>query len=296
MRPESYQVFAQLLETFLPESSTAMAVMGSVPGGRELIKTLHRDYSLAHDQRYDEVEKISWSDLKGNRYGAWVLIKGSKSAGAIRAEQSGSYQSAAFDPNTNAVDFFSDDRGGNNIDWLKNKIGKLRSFYIGISTGDLKQKQMQRTQRATQQAASEVNHDTLVNKFRPLWLRTMTAAEADIKGMIAVMIKNSAYEKAQRKMEYAKKLSEAIESLETGTLSETPSFLKSAVNLAVMMAAAHYYPEKTGEITRDRGYSRTTYSSQFSDGPRLLLRNIASGDTSKLGTVLAFFKRSLVAG
>jgi hypothetical protein len=37
-------------------------------------------------------------------------------------------------------------------------------------------------------------------------------------------------------------------------------------------------------------------SAQFNEGPAQLLKDIAGGDQKKLGTVLSFFKRSLISG
>jgi hypothetical protein len=289
MRPESMKLFAQLLETYLPEDSSASGVIGSMTGGLEVVRKLHKEMGLAHDQQYQEIEKISWSVLKDSRNGAWVLIKGDKAAGAIKAV-GGGYQSVAFDPVSGAVETYSNDRGGNNIDFLKSKIGRLRAFFVGSDTGERARKQRQRKQ--AQPTATSVTKDTLVKKFKPLWLRAMTAAEADIKGMIATMIKNSAYEKARRKMQQAEQLMSAIEKLETGSLEDTPNFVKEAVSIAIMMAASHYYPEKTGEIRKHYN----SYSSQFVGGPEQLLKDISQGDTAKLGTILTFFKRSLVSG
>ena len=60
------------------------------------------------------------------------------------------------------------------------------------------------------------------------------------------------------------------------------------------MAASNYYPETTGNIERSR-YGGGL-SAQFPEGPKQLLQDIANGDTAKLGTVLGFFKRSLISG
>jgi len=257
-----------------------------------VVQHLHRKMDLAHDQEYQEVDKISWSDIKDTRYGAWILIKGDKAAGAIRARYRGSgYESVAFDPVSGAVETYSDDRGGNNIDFLKNKIGKLRSFYVGKDTGTLSRKKEKRAELSKKPQSTAVTQDTIVKRFRPLWLRAMTAAEADIKGMIATMIKNSAYVKAQKKMGQAERLMAAIEKLETGSLEDTPNFVKEAVSVAIMMAASHYYPDKTGEIRKQYN----SYTAQFQEGPRQLLKDISQGDTAKLGTILTFFKRSLVS-
>jgi hypothetical protein len=292
MRPESYRIFAQLLETYLPESSSAMSMVGSLPGGRKLAQFLHQEMSLSHDQEYQEVDKISWSDLKGSRQGSWVLIKGSTGTGAIKADDD-RYESVASTPDS-GVQTFTDSRGGNNIDFLKSKIGKLRSFYVGKNLGDVEQKQATRRRQKSVPDGATVTNDTLVERFRPLWLRAMTAAEADVKGMIATMIKNGAYDKAKKKMDYAQRLADAIEKLEVGELRDTPDFLSSAVNLSVLLAASHHYPDKTGNIEA-QGYSLRRYTAQLPEGPRQLLKDIASGDQSKLSTVLAFFKRSLVS-
>jgi hypothetical protein len=72
-----------------------------------------------------------------------------------------------------------------------------------------------------------------------------------------------------------------------------PGFIETAVGTAILMAAAHHYPEQTGEITKS--YSRS-YSSQHQEGPDQLLKDIAAGDTAKLGTILSFFKRTLISG
>jgi hypothetical protein len=61
------------------------------------------------------------------------------------------------------------------------------------------------------------------------------------------------------------------------------------------MTASHYYPETTGNLDRSR-YGSSGVSAQFNEGPAQLLKDIAGGDQKKLGTVLSFFKRSLISG
>jgi hypothetical protein len=83
MKPESLKLFAQMCESVLDEASTSLSLIQNNPGGTEVIKKLHKDMKLAHDQNYKSVPKISWSDLKGNWRGAWVIIQGDKGTGAI---------------------------------------------------------------------------------------------------------------------------------------------------------------------------------------------------------------------
>ena len=291
MRIESYQVFAQLLEGYINEASTTMSLIANNPGGKEVVQKLHKDMSLAHDIGYRPVDKISWSELKDSYKGAWVIIQGTKGTGAIRAK-GGSYEAvASTGGETRSV---TDGRGGNIIDFLKGEIGKLNKFYVAPNTTAVADKQKKR--RDTQKGAGgvEVTQSTLVAKFKPLWARAITASIADIKGHIGNMIKNDAFEKAKKKLNRIETLQNGLEQLEAGN-SDTPGFLSSAINAAVLMTASHYYPETTGTLDGSR-YGSQGVSAQFSEGPAQLLKDIAGGDQKKLGTVLSFFKRSLISG
>jgi hypothetical protein len=295
MTPQHYQLFSQLFESFLEEDSTAIGMIGSLPGGKAVAQKLHKDMGLSHDQQFQPVDKISWSQLKDMYKGAWVLIKGAKGAGAIRAKNG--YESIAVNAETGEVETFRDDRGGNNLDFLKRNIGKLVGFYVGKETGNAAQKKRERESNKAPEGPQRVDQETLVKKFKPLWLRSIQAAEADIKGMIATMIKNGAYEKAERKLNILKSLQRASDALETGTLEDTPSWLRVSVANAILMAASHHYPEETGEIQRSRyGGRGGELSATGYEGPRQLLQDISNGDTAKLGTILGFFKRNLITG
>lgn len=292
MRPESYQIFAQLLESHLVEVSSAMNVLASKPGGPEVVKHLHQSMKLAHDLGYTPIEKISWSELKGSSYGKWVLIQGANGTGAIKAIND-RYEAVASAGGE--VKQFRDGKGGNVLDFLKGEIGKLQKFYTARGTRDVDTKQQKRAEykKGSSAAGAEVSRDTLVKKFKPLWVRAMTSAIADIKGHVANMIKNDAFGKAMKKLKYVESLQNSLEELEGGG-SDTPEFIRNSVQVAIYMAASHHYPEQTGNITKT-GWSGS-YSAQNDEGPRMLLKDIAGGDTAKLGTVLGFFKRALISG
>ena len=292
MRTESYQIFSQLLEGYLNEASTSLNLILDNPGGKQVVKFLHTDMGLAHDQDYRQVEKISWSELKDTRRGAWVIIKGTTGTGAIRATAAGGYEATAS--SGGPVDSFADGRGGNLLDFLKSKIGKLNKFYVGNNTSTVNDK---RKKRADQQAGTDtstVSVETLTKKFKPLWVKAITAAIADVKGHIANQIKNDAFDKAAKKLEHVKRLQQSIESLETD--SDTPNSVRAAINVAVLMAASHHYPEQTGTISRSNHTYNQGYNAQRSEGGSQLMKDIAAGDQKKLGTVLTFFKRSLISG
>ena len=288
MQTNGYKIFADLLESYVDEASTSLSLISGTSGGQEVVQYLHKDMKLAHDQDYKPVDKISWSDLKEPYKGSWVIIVGSKGAGAIRSRRD-TYDAVAS--TGGPVDTTSDSRGGNILDFLKSKIGKLQKFYVGRNTSAVDDKQRKRSD-AKQGLERTIDQEALMKKFKPLWAKALGAAIADIKGHVANMIKNDAFEKAKRKLSQVENLQNALENLEGGS-TETPGSVKSAINIAVLMAASHHYPEQTGSITR--GYS-SSYSAQNSEGPQQLLKDIANGDQKKLGTVLGFFKRALITG
>jgi hypothetical protein len=291
MNPQTLKLFAQFCESYLPEASSSMAVIQQHKGGAEVIKKLHKDQKLGHDITYQPVAKISWSELKDSYRGAWVIIQGDKGTGAIKASGGNTGDYFAVASSGGETRSMNDGRGGNVLDFLKGEIGGLRKFYVGKNTTAVVDKQKKRA--ADQISADKtINQDILVKKFKPLWVKAITAAIADIKGHVSNQIKNDAFEKAKRKLDQIEQLQSGLEAIEAGN-SEIPQFIGTAVNTAILMAASHHYPEQTGNISRS--YSRN-YSSENSQGPAQLLKDIAEGDTAKLGTILSFFKRSLISG
>jgi hypothetical protein len=295
MKIENYRLFAQLCEGLITEVSSSLAIVQQNPGGDAVIKQLHTKSGLGHDQTYSFVPKISWSDLKDSYKGAWVIIIGSTGTGAIKATggTTGSYEALAS--NGGEVTTATDSRGGNILDFLKSNIGTLKQYYVGKNTS--KVADVKRT-RAGQQAnvgGKAVTQETLVKKFKPLWAKAINQAIPDIKGMAITMIKNDAFEKAEKKLALARSLESAAYSIEAGE-DDIPNIIKSAVGAAITMSASHYYPDKTGEITRSSRYGGGGATPANYEGTTQLLADITAGDTQKLGTILAFFKRNLISG
>jgi len=272
MRIESCKIFAKLLEGYVNEDSTSMNLIAGSPGGKEVVLHLHKDMQLAHDLGYSQIDKISWSELKDRSLGSGYTAVASTGG---------------------EVQKVSDGRGGNILDFLKREIGKLQKFYVAKNTNAVGDKRKKRSELNKDKGSPAVTQETLVKKFKPLWVRAITASIADIKGHVANQIKNDAFEKAKKKLNHIETLQNGLESLEAGS-ADVPGFINTAINSAVLMAASNYYPETTGNIERSR-YGGGL-SAQFPEGPKQLLQDIAGGDTAKLGTVLAFFKRSLISG
>ena len=288
---EGYKIFAQLCEAYITEVSSTLNLVKQHPGGTEVIQKLHQNSGLAHDQSYSPVAKIAWSDLKDSYRGAWVIITGAKGTGAIRASGGNTGNYEAFASTGGEVQVMTNSRGGNIIDFLKGQIGNLKTFYVGKNSTAVKDKKKQRSERNAEAGPNVVNQESLVKKFRPLFQKSLAATIADVKGMASNMLKNDAFEKAKKKIDLLQTLEQSADALNNG--EDVPNIIKRAVQIGILMAAAHHYPEQTGEIQRS-GYGGG-YNPENREGPELLLKDIAGGDTAKLGTILGFFKRSLIS-
>jgi hypothetical protein len=291
-----YQQFAQLCESLVFEASTTGNIINSLPGGVALMKKLHT-MGLAHDQEYQLQPRIEWNKLKDYSYGGWVILEYPKGVGAIHQKR-GEYTAVAspaspsVDPETGVVselETFENSRGGNILEFLKRTLGgNPKKLYIGSDNNKVKDKQSQR-KKFKDITNNAMTSEKLVIKFKPLWVRAATAAIADIKGMASSMLKNDAFEKASNKINVLTYLTAALDQFEKNPES-IPDIFLSAAQKAVMMSAYYYYPDESGQFTR----SYRGYSLEDPTGTNHLLQDIANGDTTKMGTVLTFFKRNLL--
>jgi len=280
--------FAQLCEGVLFEYSTSLQIVRQLPGGENLVKMLHKTQGLSHDQDYSEVPKISWSDLKNKR--SWVILQYPKGVGAIK-QKSGSYEALASN-GTDIEEFYSD-RGGNILNFFKERLGgNPRKIFVGRDEGEVRNKQSTRADRKTSVDKPRVDKDVLLVKFKPLWAKAIAAAVADAKGIVGQMVKNDAFEKASVKIKHLQNLTNMQDEFESNPDSVKDK-LGHTINKAVLLAAAYHYPDETGEITKSWG---SNWSSASNEGPNKLLQDISTGDTTKMGTVLSFFKKVLVSG
>jgi hypothetical protein len=289
MNLQTHQLFAQLCESVMFEASTTMDLIKGLPGGQEVVKYLHSNEKLSHAQSYRQIDKISWNDLKDIYRGSWVIMKYPRGVGAIKQTQ-GSYKALAS--TGGEVETFNDSRGGNIMDFLKEKLGgKPSAFYSGIDKGVVKDIQTKRAGQKQGAGGGATSTSSLVIKFKPLWVRAATAAIADIKGMVGIMVKNDSFDKASTKLSQLRDLNNALTSLENEDGS-VPNIFNKAVQTAVILTASHYYPDDTQDITRAYGGE---YRPGSEEGVNKLLSDISGGDTKKLGTILSFFKRSLIS-
>jgi hypothetical protein len=298
---DNYRLFSQLCEGFVTEASTAMQQFNT-PAAQTVLKHLHKNFALGHDIQTDfKGRKPTWSDLKDHP-GSWLLINGTNGfAGAafiggrwgkfkVITGVNGTYDTDT--PDIQTVDFSSVAAATNN---LKSRIGTIVSYYFVKSQYSRDLRSERSSTAAKDQLAghsSNVTPGYIVKRFTPLFKKILTASKADVKGVIATMVKNDGFRKAQQKAEWLQAIDLSIDALESGTVTD---FLKYAVNNAILMAAKYHYPNDVGTITfRQTHYQMPVYASNNDRGRELLLDAIGAGEKEKLGTVLAFLKRGLV--
>lgn len=287
-----------------------MDIMRGVPGATEVLKAIHGSRQLPHDVRYEKVNKISWSDIKGRKYRGsdinWVLVRGDKGMGAIRAAKS-SYDAVVLDSDGEIVKKHSE-KGGDVLDFLKSYIGRMTEFYVGRVDPEhretIKTRQARKPIPIERYSGDENFVKLLMKKFRPLWIRSIEAAISDMKGWAQTMIKNHNFEKAKSKMEKLQMLEEILEKIRDGEdpmnpkkpqygyARDTFEVMKRSLHNAIMLTAHHYYPDSSGGFS-GRGYGRQ-HSLMNNNATEQLFNDIINGDTKKLSTLIAFLRRELV--
>jgi hypothetical protein len=273
------------------------------PAAQTVLKHLHKEYALGHDIQTDfKGRKPTWTDLK-DYPGSWLLINGTNGfAGAafLGGSRWGKFKvitgvNGTYDtdtPDIQTADFSSVAAATNN---LKSRIGTIVSYYF-VNSQYSRDLRFSRTSTAAKDQLaghpSNITPGYIVKRFTPLFKKILTASKADVKGVIATMIKNDGFQKAQQKTQWLQAINLSIDALESGTVTD---FLKYAVNNAILMAAKYHYPNDVGTITfRQTHYQMPVYASNNDRGQELLLEAIGAGEKEKLGTVLAFLKRGLV--
>jgi hypothetical protein len=272
-------------------SSTSEKLMKH-PGSLELMKHLHSQLKLPHDAEWGDLQRIFWSEFKDTRTGKWVLIKGVRGTGAIKSLGNGSY--IAVGSNGGPVQSKEETKGGRIEEFLTPIIGKPKAMYSAEQGTDVVGKQTMRQKNKVPPAGQQVSADTIVKKFKPMWRKAIVQATADIQGFVMNQVKNGAFEKAQRKLKQLQELRKLADSLDEG--DEAPELVKKAVGSAITLAAAHFYPAETGELSRGYvGYGGTYgLRAENQEGVKKLLTDLSNGDTNKMGVILGFFKRSLL--
>lgn len=192
------------------------------------------------------------------------------------------------------------------LDIIERTIGAIKEAYMTTNTAPQKTLQLKRDSRVVNYQDSSpqiINVYGLRKKFKPLILRSILQAEAEIGGAIAISIKAKGYKRASALLEKLKALAEEKIKYENNSSRDADhDLIHHALTFAQNMAAAHVYHDEVESVsTVGRG---TSFGAQvFSipsertleqSLPRRLLVDITNGDAKKLSVLLAYFKRYLM--
>jgi hypothetical protein len=292
MHRTAYKIIAENFRE-LYESSTSGDIVNSLTGGPEIMKALHTTHKAPADLKYQPVAKIGWKDIKDAYKNSWILIQADKGTGAIKFANGHYYAMLSVG---GAVQNFDNSRSNFIIDWLKQHLGGLRKFYVAMAQPDVSNKQRSRAERKQDAGGAMWTQKGLAQKFRPLVVKTMTHAVADIKGMAGTMLKNGNYDGAIKKIQKLQSYEDILYKLETKD-SDSPDF-SGKINDAVILTAHHFYPDIAGDVSRGYGGYRSgggRLQIQNQEAVTQLFNDINAGQQDKLGTLLAFFKRGFTA-
>jgi len=305
MKPQSYTIFSTLCENLMLEVSSVTGVMPKNPAVNELLRILHVEHMLPHDQKFEKIKTITWKSIADTEYGGWILMEFSNGAAAIHAiRERGGYEviTVNTDSGEPVPSFERFTSGTTLLNYIKTtaNLRQLQNIYSGLQSEESVERLEKRERRRAEILRSgTLDINDLFKKFKPLWVKSVIAAQADIKGMAATMIQNNSFTKASAKLGRLQDLNRVLDELEDygGNFSRGHSpareLLKNSVKAAIILTASHFYPEATGEITRR--YS-SEYQPESRAGSYQVLHDISNGDGKKLATVLAFFRKVLVSG
>jgi hypothetical protein len=271
MTNTGYQLIAEAF-SYLYEASTAVNIIKDHPGGKQVIKELHTNRKLPHDVSWVQISDIRWSEFKETSYG---VILGLADQGTVAIINRGSSTYRVIVSNGDGIEQTVESHGGRLKEFVKMHVGKIRTIYKSEFQRpffDLSRKQDVR--KELKQSVPRAK--TIVERLRPLFLKTTQAAIADLKGSIITMIKNDAFEKARKKMRRVDKLTTLLDrtSVSQAGFYES-SIFRDAINNAVTLAGLHLYPEDDARSIR-------------------VLKEINQGNMQSLSTVLGYFKITLL--
>lgn len=309
-REALHHTMTYLLREILDEDSSITSAVRSSPYADELIKRVHKDFAMPHDVRWEKLEKVTWADIK-SRSPNYVIIQGQNGTGAIKWTGE-TWQVMLAGEGGITTDF--DDSINSLFKEIKNTIGKITGYWAAIGQGkgsyrgasdnkrgevDIKRDKRRNSREVVANpntldpnAGSAHNTEVILRKLRPVYMRYLEQAIADVKGVVGMALKNDSYSKVSQKLAILTNLQNVRQEL-IDNPDVIPGKIKERLRPALYLTASHFYPDETGNFALgvDR-YGRGQPSSQR--GPNQVITDIANGDQKKLITLMNYLKQSLL--
>ena len=309
-REALHHTMTYLLREILDEDSSITSAVRNSPYADELIKRVHKDFAMPHDVRWEQLEKVTWADIK-SRSPNYVIIQGQNGTGAIKWNGSTWQVMLAGE---DGITSDRDDSINTLFKEIKNTIGKITGYWAAIGQGRLSyrgasdntigavdiKRQKRKDSRAMvvnpttldPNASREHNTEVILRKLRPVYMRYLEQAIADVKGVVGMALKNDSYGKVSQKIAILNNLQNVRQEL-IDNPNVIPGKIKERLRPALYLTASHFYPDETGNFALGvHQYGRGQPSSQR--GPNQVITDIANGDQKKLITLMNYLKQSLL--
>ena len=309
-REALHYTMTHLLREILDEDSSINSAVRNSPYADELIKRVHKDFAMPHDVRWEKLEKVTWADIK-SRSPNYVIIQGQNGTGAIK--WTGNTWQAML-AGEDGITKESDDSINILFKEIKNTIGKITGYWAAIGQGrqsyrgasdntigavDVKRQKRRNSREMLispttldPNASREHNTEVILRKLRPVYMRYLEQAIADVKGVVGMALKNDSYGKVSQKIAILTNLQNVRQEL-IDNPNVIPGKIKERLRPALYLTASHFYPDQTGNFALGvHQYGRGQPSSQM--GPQQVITDIANGDQKKLITLMNYLKQSLL--
>jgi len=197
--------------------------------------------------------------------------------------------------------FFKTTGKKNFLDRLKHTLGniKKKDVYIAAQYSASFDKFKARKNAKKDNTSENVSFSWLLERFKPIWRRTLESAKGELKNSINIMVKNDAYRNVSNKIRKLSDINDLIEYLDSETDAEkVGNSLDKMIKYAVLLATYHHYPDSRdpdvefSQIVYDKHNWRELTQGINHDYVDRLFSDIRKGDMQKLSTVLYFFKQS----
>ena len=286
-------------------------------------------------EKIDKPSDVDWAQYKQVASGLahWMLFKCEQGVAAVSLSRSGyevvlakkSWGDDIVNPDTgevysgkqNAIDQIAGlftsgnklaskhlidvgtDRKDSLLKIIRMSMGKIKELYV---TTNIKKQTARNDKRTLRKAQSEVNAynvqvEKIEKRFKPMLLRMITQADAEISGALGIVIKAKGYNRASELLTKLKKLAEERSTIERGKSPDYDSITKSALRFAISLAGAHIYHDDVNAVERT-GYGHmfaaTVRSHSGESVENKVVKDIANGNMKTLGVVLAYYKRYLM--
>ena len=280
MKPESLRAFAQLCEAvMLFEASTAMTLLKGYPGAEQVVRLLHRGYQLPDDQKFEEIPVADITKTLRGQPRNWLLVAGpgGVAAGVTSSDRNG-VRIVVWHNNDVEQDEVMTFRNFEEV--AKNSLGGIDRAWLGTMSQESGSKRHQRLMRQVPEDVDDMMV-YIANRFRPLWLRLIRSAMVDLKGVIQTLVRHDSHDRAAQKLEHLRTLHDLYHDIETNSTTNIAwhGHTQDMLRAAIRLTAQHMFPEAT------RG-GRTSIRPVFDE--------IRKGNLQVLGTVIAYFKRTLL--